>query len=115
MLEENKDVTHLIYYGSVHPWTLTPGWDTMEIFAKTEEFLTRAIELAEKPSGGTRRWHLYIRDNSRIRAFLYSPNCPPRDVSFGKAPEGFRNWECHWDGHSDIDNTGMCIHCGNDL
>ncbi len=115
MLEEGKDVTWIVHYDSVHPWTQDPGWDTMEIFARTEEHLTEAIRVSEKSSTGDRRWHLYMRDNSRLRAFLYSPNCPPRGVSGGVAPEGLRNWECHWDGHSDPDNTGMCIHCGNDL
>ncbi len=67
MLEVGKDVTWIIHYDEVHPWTQDPGWDTMEIFARTEEHLTKAIDLAVSEG-----WLLYIRDTTGlIGAFLY--------------------------------------------
>ncbi len=40
-----------------------------------------------------------------------NPALPARGVSYGKPPPGARNWSCDIDGHSDPDNSGLCIHC----
>jgi hypothetical protein len=44
-----------------------------------------------------------------------NPELPPRGSSGGTPPPGLRNWVCAADGHSDPDNSGLCIHCGADL
>ena len=33
---------------------------------------------------------------------------PPRGVSYGKPPQGLRNWNCRVDGDEDPDWTGSC-------
>jgi len=69
MLEVGKDVTWVIHYDDKQPWPQGPGWDTMEVFASTEEHLTAAIELAV-----LEKWNLYIRDTTGMKAaFLYRP------------------------------------------
>lgn len=40
---------------------------------------------------------------------------PPRGVSAGQPPNGLRNWDCRHDSHADPDNSGLCIHCGENL
>ena len=45
----------------------------------------------------------------------HQKSLPPRGVSKGKPPKGLRNWNCKKDGHSDADNSGLCIHCSKIL
>lgn len=64
--------------------------------------------------------------NDKEKTTTYGPGCdetgkinynlPPRGVSFGR-PLGtnLRNWDCRVDGHSDPDNSGLCIHCSISL
>lgn len=53
----------------VHPWTGKPGWESLDIYAHTEDELTHIIQIAEKHFFQT-----WIRDNTgRIAAYLYRP------------------------------------------
>jgi hypothetical protein len=40
-----------------------------------------------------------------------NPDFEPRGTSFGTPSSRLRNWVCAVDGHSDPDNSGLCIHC----
>lgn len=44
-----------------------------------------------------------------------NPDNPPRGVAFGMPPPNLRNHICEVDGHSDPDNSGICIYCSFDL
>lgn len=40
-----------------------------------------------------------------------NPDLPPRGAADGTPPPHLRNHVCAVDGHSDPDNSGLCIYC----
>jgi hypothetical protein len=66
--------------------------------------------------GGQKYWWELTSDERRaiLIANGEDPDLPPRGVSRGTPPPGLRNWVCEVDGHSDPDNSGLCIHCGQE-
>lgn len=61
----------------------------------------------------TKHWFDLTDDEAREILIRYGqdPDLEPRGVAYGTPPPGLRNWVCEVDGHSDPDNSGLCIHC----
>ena len=51
-----------------HPWSGEPGFDRLDIFAESEEYLGRLVKAGER-----KFWRLWTRDTKKLKATMYKP------------------------------------------